>query len=196
MLGGEPNDDMLAQRVAQGDVAAFATLYDRYARRIYAWAAHVVGSAEAEDVVQEVFVRLWDKAAQFDARRGRFAWWFIAVARHHLMSQLRRRTLQQRIVAADEIERLLADVADRDAGPEDLAGSREDTEEIRRALATLPDEQRRVLVLAYFAGLTQSEIARHTGTPLGTVKKRTRLALQKLRERMTDERGSRLRGAG
>jgi RNA polymerase sigma-70 factor, ECF subfamily len=192
----DPSDETLAERVARGDVAAFATLYDRYAPRVYAWAAHLVGTADAEDVVQEVFARLWGKAAQFDAQRGRFAWWFIAVTRHHLLSQLRRRTLQQRITAAHEIDRVLADVADRSTGPEELAWSHEETNVIRDALATLPEEQRRVLVLAYFAGLSQSQIAAHSGIPLGTVKKRTRLALQKLRERLGGERGSRLRGAG
>jgi len=196
VLDPDPTDEILAAHVARGDVAAFATLYDRYAHRIYAWAAHVVGSTEAEDVVQEVFARLWNKAGQFDANRGRFAWWFGAVVRHHLLGQLRRRTVQQRIVAADEIDRVLADVADRGAGPEDLAWSHEQAGDIRQALATLPEEQRRVLVLAYFTGLSQSQIAAHTATPLGTVKKRTRLALQKLRERLGSERGSRLRGAG
>jgi RNA polymerase sigma-70 factor (ECF subfamily) len=196
VLSGEPSDEILVARVAKGDVAAFAVLYDRYARRVYAWSAHVVGSAEAEDVVQEVFVRLWDKAAQFDDRRGRFASWFIAIARHHLTSQVRRRSLQQRIVAAEEIERLLADAPDQAAGPDEIASARERGGDLLRALATLPHEQRRVVVLAYFVGLSQSEIARHTGLSLGTVKKRTRLALQKLRERVADELGSRMRGAG
>ncbi|HEV8672374.1 MAG TPA: sigma-70 family RNA polymerase sigma factor [Candidatus Limnocylindria bacterium] len=196
MLSQDPTDESLAERVARGDVAAFATLYDRYAHRIYAWAAHVVGSAEAEDVVQDVFVRLWDKAAQFDAARGRFGWWFTAIVRHHLVALLRRRTLQQRIDAAEEIDRVLAEAADRGAGPDEVAWSHELTELVQRALATLPPEQRRVLVLAYFGGLSQSQIAAQTGTPLGTVKKRTRLALQKLRERLAVERGSRMRGAG
>jgi RNA polymerase sigma factor (sigma-70 family) len=110
VLDPDPSDEMLAAHVARGDVAAFATLYDRYAHRVYAWASHVVGSTEAEDVVQEVFARLWNKAAQFDANRGRFAWWFGAVVRHHLVAQLRRRTLQQRILAADEIDRVLGQV--------------------------------------------------------------------------------------
>jgi RNA polymerase sigma-70 factor (ECF subfamily) len=196
MIPLEPTDEDLAQRVARGDVAAFATLYDRYARRIYVWAAHVVGSVEAEDVVQEVFARLWDKASQFDTRRGRFAWWFNAIARHHVIAQLRRRGLQQRIVAAEEIERVLADLPARDAAPEDVAELRERTERILGALATLPSEQRRVLVLAYFAGLTQSAIAAYTGAPLGTVKKRTRLALQKLRDRLGGALGSTWRETG
>jgi RNA polymerase sigma-70 factor (ECF subfamily) len=195
MLGRDPSDEILAERVARGDVAAFAILYDRYAPRVYAWSAHVLGTAEAEDVVQDVFTRLWNKAAQFDAKRGRFAWWFIAVARHQIGGQLRRRTLRQRIVAADEIDRVIANAPDRGAGPDELAWTHEETEEVRRALGSLPDEQRRVILLAYFAGLSQSEIATLTGTPLGTVKKRTRLAFQKLRDSLSG-RGSRLRGTG
>src|SRR5438552_2003420 len=112
LSGPDPTDETLAERVARGDVAAFATLYDRYARRVYAWAAHLVGSAEAEDVVQETYLRLWDKAHQFDVRRGRFASWFMAIARHVVMGQLRRRTTQQLLIAADEIERVLADAAE------------------------------------------------------------------------------------
>ena len=183
-MSSEPTDEALAARVAQGDVAAFAILYDRYARRVYAWSAHLVGSAEAEDVVQETFLRLWDKAGQFDARRGRFASWFMTIARHQLMRQLRRRSVQQRIVAADEIERVLADAIAPGRELEDEAWARETSSALLRALALLPTEQRRVLVLGYFAGLSQSEIARAIGAPLGTVKKRTRLGLAKLRERI------------
>src|ERR671936_496282 len=148
MLGPDPSDEALAERVTRGDVAAFAILYDRYARRVYAWSAHLVGSAEAEDVVQETFLRLWDKAGQFDARRGRFASWFMAIARHQLMGQLRLRGTQQRVVAADEIERVLADAVDPAPDIAELASSRERAGAILLALATLPAEQRRVLVLA------------------------------------------------
>src|SRR5207249_6166332 len=110
------------------------------------------------------FARLWSKAAQFDAKRGRFAWWFIAIARHQIVGQLRRRTLQQRIVAANEMDRVMMDAPDRRAGPDELAWTNEETAEVRGALATLPDEQRRVILLAYFAGLSQSELATVTGT--------------------------------
>ncbi len=189
-MASEPTDETLATRVAQGDVAAFATLYDRYAPRIYAWCAHMVGTAEAEDVVQDTFLRLWHKASQFDARRGSFSSWFLAIARHQLMSELRRRTVQQRMVAADEIERVLADAIAPGRDVEDQAWSHERARAVLRALAGLPPEQRRVLVLAYFGGLTQSEIAGLTRTPLGTVKKRTRLGLQKLRERLGEALGS------
>ncbi|OLD51204.1 MAG: hypothetical protein AUI58_08565 [Chloroflexi bacterium 13_1_40CM_2_70_6] len=190
LSGPDPTDETLAERVARGDVAAFATLYDRYARRVYAWAAHLVGSAEAEDVVQETYLRLWDKAHQFDVRRGRFASWFMAIARHVVMGQLRRRTTQQLLIAADEIERVLADAADPGGDLAEEVWLRERASALLLALATLPEEQRRVLVLAYFAGLTQSAIAAYTGAPLGTVKKRTRLALQKLRDRLQGALGS------
>ena len=189
-MNAEPNDEALVTRVAQGDVAAFAALYDRYAHRIHAWAAHMVGTAEAEELVQDSFLRLWDKAAQFDARRGRFASWFMAIARHRLMGHLRQRSAQQRIVAADEIERVVADAVAPGRAVDEEAWSRETAAVVLRALGELPPEQRRVLVLAYFAGLTQSAIAKLTGAPLGTVKKRTRLALQKLRERLSDALGS------
>ena len=157
---------------------------------MYAWAAHLVGSAEAEDVVQETYLRLWDKAHQFDVRRGRFASWFMAIARHVVMGQLRRRTTQQLLIAADEIERVLADAAEPGGDLAEEVWLRERASALLLALATLPEEQRRVLVLAYFAGLTQSAIAAYTGAPLGTVKKRTRLALQKLRDRLQGALGS------
>ncbi len=195
-MSAEPSDEALVVRVARKDVAAFATLYDRYAHRVYAWSAHMVGSAEAEDVVQESFLRLWDKAGQFNAQRGRFASWFITIARHQLMRQLRRRGTEQRVMAADEIERVFADAIAPGRGPEEEAWSRESAAELLHALATLPTEQRRVLVLAYFAGFTQSAIAHITGAPLGTVKKRTRLALQKLRERLDRALGSSWTGTG
>ncbi len=189
-MTADPSDESLVARVGVGDVAAFGALYDRYAQRIFAWSAHLVGAAEAEDVVQEIFLRLWERAGQFDARRGRFSWWFMAIARHHLMGQLRRRSAHQRLIAADEIERVLAGAIAPGRTPEDLAASQEGAGAVLAGLATLPAEQRRVLVLAYFAGLSQSAIARVTGAPLGTVKKRTRLGLQKLRERLAETLGS------
>lgn len=189
-MASEPSDEGLAARVARKDIAAFAILYDRYARRVYAWSAHMVGTAEAEDVVQESFLRLWDKAGQFDARRGRFASWFLAIARHQVIRQLRRRGVDQRVIAADEIERVLGDAVASGREPDEEAWAHESATVVLGALASLPTEQRRVIVLAYFAGLTQSAIARVTGAPLGTVKKRTRLALQKLRERLADALGS------
>lgn len=181
------SDEELAAAVARGDIAAFSVLYDRYAQRIYAWGAHVVGAAEAADIVQEVFLRLWEKAAQFDPGRGRFATWFMAVARHHLISVAKKRSQQERLVAAAEIERLLANTVDERANTEREALGNIRGDAVVRALADIPAEQRRVLILAYFAGLTQSQIAAQLREPLGTVKKRTRLGLQKLRLALAEE---------
>ena len=177
----EPSNEALAARVARRDVAAFTQLYDRYAPAVYALAAHTLGRADAEEVVQAVFLRLWNKAGQFDAARGLFGAWFMTVARHCVLDELRRRGQQRRLLAIGEIEQLLAETSDPTVDVEEQAWLRERGEAMARALGTLPPEQRRVLVLAYFGGLSQGEIARQLDVPLGTVKKRIRLGLQKLR---------------
>ncbi len=177
----EPSDEVLVARVVQGDAAAFTALYERYAPRIYAWAAHALGDSRAEDVVQEVFLRLWNKSAQFDEGRGPFGAWLMAIARHYLLRELERGSQLQRLVAAEAIDAVLA-AALSALTVEDQAWRRERDGAVVRALKSLPVEQRHVLVLAYFGGLTQSSIARKLGSPLGTVKKRTRLGLQKLRD--------------
>ena len=120
----------------------------------------------------------------------------MAIARHQLVGQLRKRSLQQRVIAADEIERVLADAIAPGRDLADEAWSHESGSALLGALGELPAEQRRALVLAYFGGLTQSAIAKLTGTPLGTVKKRTRLGLQKLRERLAEKLGSGWRETG
>ena len=177
----EPPDEALARRVAERDAAALAALYDRYAPGIYALAAHMLGRAQAEEVVQEVFLRLWHKAGQFDAGRSSFGAWFMAVARHHVLDELRRHGHQQRLQGVAAVERALAEAADPAVDVEEAAFLREQGSALLRALNDLPAEQRRVLVLAYFGGLSQSAMAEQLGWPLGTVKKRVRLGLQKLR---------------
>jgi len=177
----EPTDESLARRVAEGDVSAFAVLYDRYSGSVYAWAAHLLGPSEADDVIQDTFIRLWRKAGQFDPARGRFGAWFGAIARHQILSRSRRRTREQRVVAAEEIEQLLAHLPDPGPSVEAMSWQAEREAMLVAAVRELPAEQRRVIVMAYFGGLSQSEIAATTATPLGTVKKRTRLALAKLR---------------
>lgn len=174
----EPSDETLAARVAQQDMAAFSLLYDRYSRAVFAIAAHTLGAAEAEEIVQEVFMRLWSKAHQFDPARGSFATWFMTIVRNHLKDALRGRTQEQRMLAAEQISQLLADPQ---GDVEEASWQRERGETMLRALQSLPEEQRLVLILAYFSGLSQSSIAEQLEWPLGTVKKRIRLGLQKLR---------------
>lgn len=183
----EPSDEALVARVVERDLTAFSSLYDRYAQPVYALAAHMLGSADAEEVVQEVFLRLWNKAAQFDGERGRFGAWFMAVARNYALDELKRRGQQQRVVAAEKIDQLLAEAADPAVDVEEEAWERQRGDAVLRALQNLPPEQRRVVVLAYFGGLSHTSIAQHLGWPLGTVKKRVRLGLQKLRASLAEE---------
>jgi RNA polymerase sigma-70 factor, ECF subfamily len=169
-------DTTLAARVARGDVGAFAVLYERYARVVLAMAAHTVGRTDAEEVVQDVFLRLWNRAGQFDPTRGSFAAWFMTIARHRVVDELQRR--RRGPVAAEAVDELLSDNESVELVDE---GSMTDRRFVLDAVRELPEEQRQVLVLAYFGGMSQSEIAAHLDLPLGTVKTRIRLGLQKLR---------------
>lgn len=184
----EPTDEALVAAVTQRDETAFALLYDRYHRAVYTLAAHSLGTHEAEEVVQDVFMRLWDKASQFNGERSRFSVWLMAIARHRVVDLLQRRSQQQREIAVEEVDRLLAEASDMATTVEEETWLRERGAIVLNALQTLPPEQRRVLVLAYFGGLSQSTMAEQLGWPLGTVKKRVRLGLQKLRAALSGER--------
>jgi RNA polymerase sigma factor (sigma-70 family) len=174
-------DEDLVTRVAEGDLAAFSEIYDRYARRLHAWSTHLLGPERAEDAMQEIFLQLWQHATQFDSERGPFATWFSAVARHHLLHAMRQENARRRLIAAAEIAEVLAGASSPLLAPEERVSQREEGEALLGALRMLPDEQRQVVVLAYFGGLSQSQIAEQLGLPLGTVKKRIRLAMAKLR---------------
>jgi DNA-directed RNA polymerase specialized sigma24 family protein len=104
----ELSDEVLVTRVCQRDQTAFAALYDRHVRPVYVMAAHLLDEAEAEDVVQEVFMRLWLKAGHYTPERGAFRPWFMAVARHHVLDRLRRHGQQRALLAAEGIDVLLA----------------------------------------------------------------------------------------
>jgi RNA polymerase sigma-70 factor, ECF subfamily len=181
---GAAREAALIGRIAGGDLDAFGALYDRYARDVYAFAAHALGRGPAEEVAQDVFVRIWQRAPQFDAARGSVAPWIMAIARHRIVDEIRRRGRRPAIL--DTIDELLAGVEDPDADIEEATWSHERRRALLDVVRELPEEQRRVIVLAYFGGLTQSEIAEELGCPLGTVKTRARLGLQKLRASLTD----------
>lgn len=178
-------DASLVARVARCDEVAFGRLYDRYARDVYALAAHVVPSADAEEIVQDVFVRVWNKAAQFDADRGSFVAWLMTIARHRVIDELRRQRNPRR--SLQEIEEVLMNSEDPAADVEEQAWTRERRLLVLEALRDLPAEQRRVVVLAYFGGLSRASIAEELGWPLGTVKKRIQLGLQKLRRALSED---------
>jgi len=130
--------------------------------------------------VQEVFIRVWRKAHQFDPARGRFSTWLMAIARHHILRELERGGRDRR-AGAEEIDGALRLLVDPAPSPDDHAWLSEQERLLGRAMGELPAEQRRVLVLGYFLGMTQSEMSRSLDVPLGTVKKRVRLGLRKLR---------------
>lgn len=178
----------LMAAVRAGDTAALDRLYERHSRGVYSLALHMLGdSAAAEDVVQETFLKLWRQPSAYDEQRGRLLPWLLGVAHHHAVDQLRRRKLERRhrVVGqdgGDGVELLDAiELASMDGDPHARASAGEARQAVMLALGSLPPEQRTPLELAYYRGLTQSEIARYLQEPLGTVKTRMRLGLQRLR---------------
>lgn len=186
MNEGPTPDEALVSWTARGESAAFDTLYRRHSPWVRAWAAHTLGAGAADDVLQDVFVSVWRAAPQFDPQRGQFTTWLAAIARHHMSRQLERRGGEHRALAAASVEAALAG-DEPSAG--DIAVRNAHSHLVLTALRALPDDQRRVIVLGYFAGMSQSEMAAHLGVPLGTVKKRVRLAMQKLRESVAASNG-------
>lgn len=184
----DPSDEALVAAVVQRDVTAFSLLYDRYGQAVYALAVHMIGRSEAEEIVQEVFLRFWDRADQFDPVRGSFKSWLMSIARYRTLDELRRRNRRWQEVDIEQIERTLATVQDPSVDVEGEVWRRERGRVVLLALQDLPAEQRRVLILAYFGGLSQSSIAKRLDWPLGTVKKRIRLGLQKLRTALMGEK--------
>ncbi len=165
-------------------------LYDRYGGSIYALALRIVhDTTTAEEVVQEVFVRLWRNAASFAAERGSVQAWLLRITHNLALNEVRRR--QSRPVAdehfdwAVEGEQLMDPYAD--AEPARALWLRERSQAIRRALTKLPEPQRRAIGLAFFGGLSQAEVAAAVGDPLGTVKSRIRVGMQRLRELLAEE---------
>jgi RNA polymerase sigma-70 factor, ECF subfamily len=173
-------DERLIARVVKGDRRAFELLYDRYAATVFGLALKMLGDREiAEDAVQEIFVRVWRRLGSFDRSRA-FAPWLFGIAHNYCIDELRRRKVRPQFVYEDDENPILTDIPD-DSDVTEAALLAEQSRIVRAALEQLPEEQRQALLLAYFGGLTQQEIALRLGNPLGTVKTRMRLGLQKLR---------------
>jgi RNA polymerase sigma factor (sigma-70 family) len=174
-------DADLLQRVGTGDEAAIEALYGRYGGSCYRLARRILDDAQlAEDVVQQVFLALW-QGTGYDPRRGAVSTWLLTVTHHKAVDSVRREGNRRRRIASDQA---LLERAAAGPGPEDETWTRWRAERTREALRTLPAEQREVLLLAYYGGYTQREIADLTGLPLGTVKSRTLGAMRRLRERL------------
>jgi RNA polymerase sigma-70 factor (ECF subfamily) len=174
-------DRDLVREIAAGSMDALARLYDRHARKVYGLARRILAQAQdAEEVVQDVFAQVWRDAARYRPERATVAAWMIVLARTRAIDRLRMRQArpdQTHAAAADTA------VALPNAGPdpETVSISTDDARQVRAALERLPENQRALLELAYYEGLSHSEIAERTGTPLGTVKTRIRSAMETLR---------------
>jgi len=179
-----PSDDAaLVARMRAGDERALGELYDRWEDAVRVCALSIVDeAAEAEDVVEDVFWQAWRQSGRFDAERGSVSAWLLTIARSRALDRARARRRSRETSGLEELEvsGVEASVAQSDPLVDAERGER--SRMVRRALHDLPAEQRESLELAYFEGLSQTEIAARTGNPLGTVKTRMRLAMQKLRE--------------
>ncbi len=176
-------DRHILDRMATGDQTALADLYDRHATAVYSLALRIVGlPADAEDVTQEVFAQAWRTADRYDRARGEVAAWLLMMARTRAIDCLRRRRGSSGGGIDDD---RVAAIPDPGPSVEYIVATGEQVARVRAALGELPPEQRATLELAYYEGLTQSEIAERTSTPLGTVKTRVRTALDALRRAMT-----------
>jgi RNA polymerase sigma-70 factor (ECF subfamily) len=173
-------DGNLLQRIADGDSAAFETLYRRFARPLFGLALRMLRDrSRAEDAVQETFAAIWRSAASYKPERGPGAPWLYAVARNAIVDRARARG---EATFADPPEAVAPD-----AGPDDRAESAYVSWRVHRAVLELPEHEREVLELAYWSGLSQSEVARFLDIPLGTVKTRTRSGLVHLADLLEGE---------
>ena len=184
------DDAALVAALARGEASALEGLYERHSRGVYSLTLHLLGDpGAAEEVVQETFLKLWRQPASYQPARGKLLAWLLGVAHHHAVDLLRRRQLERRYRAVPSSHESdfpttpfedLAQAPD-DSDPATRAHVPEERIAVRGALAQLSEEQRVPLELAYYRGLTQTEIAALLQQPLGTVKTRMRLALQRLR---------------
>ena len=187
---GTATDDRLVSALEVRDERALETLYDRYGDYVYSVCLRMVGDVQlAEDLSQEVFLRLWRRPDLYDVSRGRFLTWLLSVARNRAIDERRSRGRRFRLETppSETSEELLE--AAPTAEDRDVAVVSEERVVVQKALATLPPEQRLAIQLAYFGGYTQQEIAAGLHQPLGTVKTRIRLGLQKLRMLLVEEQG-------
>lgn len=182
------DDETLVRLIVQAHAEALSELCDRYGRLVFSLALNSVGnSATAEEITQDVFFRVWQRAGQYRADRAKVSTWLTSITRHRAIDQLRRRGSrpEQHSLAWAE----LAPGAEPSVnGPERAAALAMERGRVRAAIAQLPEEQQQVLALAYFRGFTQSQMAETLDLPLGTVKTRIRLGMKKLRDLLQENR--------
>jgi RNA polymerase sigma-70 factor (ECF subfamily) len=176
---GEVADAGLLRSIQQGDQQAVAALYDRYAGVAYGLAYRITGDGTlAEDVVQDAFVSVWKQAARFDPERGQVKSWLLTIVHHKAIDAVRRRTNRSERALPEGPEEFVA----THGRPDEAAEMAMDAAAVRAAVRAIPEDQRRTIEMAYFEGLTHVEISERMGVPLGTVKSRLRIGLEKMRE--------------
>ncbi len=183
-------DDQLVARMSEGDVDALDVLYDRYARAVFSFAVRIVHDSRiAEEVLQEAFMRTWQQSGRYELNRGNYASWLLSITHNLAIDEVRKS--QRRPQKADmvDITDVLRSEVDTTVNIEEAAEATELRGVIRTAMDTLPDAQRRAVELAYFEGLSQREIAAFLNEPLGTIKTRMRLAMQKLKDVLSEQEG-------
>ncbi len=181
----ELSDADLIGQASQGDPKALEVLYDRYSRVVYSFALRIVNDQLiAEELLQEVFFRAWQQGGSFRASKGTFLTWLLSITHNMAIDEVRKRKRRPQRSDSDDPDVVLAAVADGGPSVEDEVWLRSLRDRIARALDTLPDAQREAIELAYFRGMTHREIADALGEPLGTIKTRMRLGMQKLRDQL------------
>ncbi len=172
------DDNELIARVAQSDERAFLVLYDRYSGRVHALTLRILhDSMQAEEATQDTFLKLWSRARQFLAERGTLLLWLLTIARRTALDRLRLESRRPVVNESDHPDDVFQSIPDQHTLPEESRWR-----SLHFAVQSLSPDQRKVIELAYYQGLSQSEIAETLGWPLGTVKTRLRAAMEKLRE--------------
>jgi RNA polymerase sigma-70 factor (ECF subfamily) len=178
-------DSALVERIMAGDEGALSALYDRYSGMLYAMLLRILkDTGAAEEVLQDLFLQLWRGAARFDAGRGSLAAWLLVIGRNRALSRLRGKPRREILPDPEEFS---FEAVPSSENLENEAARMQLMNRLRVAMAGLPAEQREAVELAYFEGMTQTEIAARTGSPLGTVKSRVRAAMQTLKQWFDDE---------
>ncbi len=178
----EQEDESLVKRVAEGDAVALEALYDRYGQPVYSLALRIVRDPQtAEELTQEVFMRLWRYAAMFDPARGRFHSWLLGIAHNLALNEVRRWQSRPQKADLPNDDEHAYDPVDESADSAEAAWLNIRREAIVGAIKQLPEAQRRAIELAFFGGYTHLEIANMLGDPLGTIKSRIRIGMQRLK---------------
>ncbi len=174
----DEDDLVLVQRVARGEQQAFLALYDRHAARVHAWTLHILSdSMLAEEATQDTFMKLWGRARLYLSERGSFVVWLLTIARRTALDRLRMEGRRPLLSDSNDPEDIWPVLGDQSQDPDEARWK-----SLYFAVRALPHEQQVVVELAYYQGLSQSEIADELGWPLGTVKTRLRAAMHALRQ--------------